>query len=104
MPLYKHICTNYKGTLAYLGQQYKISWIKIDLSPLDIASLKFASLVVERVFSRYLHMLTDRRHGFTFDNLKHTFLIMCNTQRTLHTDDWYLHTYSLFINPRFGNH
>lgn len=53
------------------------------LSPLEIDSFKFcpvSSVDVERTFSIYKNVLTDRRHSFTFENLKHHLIFACNNE------------------------
>jgi len=51
------------------------------LSIQEIACFKFAPVTscdVERIFSRYKSILTDKRQSFTFNNLKMTFITNCN--------------------------
>ena len=52
-----------------------------ELTPSDIANFKFAPITscdVERSFSIYRHILSDRRRGFTFENLKMTLIVNSN--------------------------
>ena len=52
-----------------------------DSSPAELASFKFAPITstdVEWTFSKLKAILTDRRHGFTFDNLKMALVVHCN--------------------------
>ena len=51
------------------------------LSPSDIKCLKFAPLTscdVERSFSTYKMILSDKRHSLGEQNLKHMCIIQCN--------------------------
>lgn len=53
------------------------------LTPADIAFFKNAPVTncdIERAFSRYGHMFSDRRHNFLFETLKKHFLLLCNSQ------------------------
>ena len=52
-----------------------------ELSPTEVAGFKFAPITstdVERTFSRLKTVLTDRRHRFTFENLKMVVVAYCN--------------------------
>ena len=52
-----------------------------ELRPSELASYKFAPIVsvdVERSFSMLKQVLGDRRHSFTFENLKMVTVIHCN--------------------------
>lgn len=54
------------------------------LSPHEITLFKYCPVTssdVERVFSRYGYMLTDNRHGFLFENLKHHMIVHCNVDK-----------------------
>ena len=51
-----------------------------DYSPDEIASFSFApinSTQVERAFSIYKNILTDRRRSFSFENLRMVFVVHC---------------------------
>lgn len=53
----------------------------INISPSLIPSFKNAPITscdVERTFSQYKHILTDRRHNLTMENLKKYMVIYCN--------------------------
>ena len=52
-----------------------------DLQPSEVSSFKFAPIVsadAERSFSILKQTLSDRRHRFTFDNLKMVVVVHCN--------------------------
>ncbi len=52
----------------------------MDLSPISIASYKFAPVTscdVERSFSNYKYTLSDRRRSFTFENLRMVLIVSC---------------------------
>jgi len=62
----------------------KISKEKLpeDLTCDDLIHYKFApisSVDVERSFSKYKHILTDRRKRFLFENLKKVLIIQCTS-------------------------
>lgn len=52
------------------------------LSPLQIAAFKFAPITncdVERSFSKFSALFSDRRHQFLFDHLAQHFFLYCNS-------------------------
>lgn len=52
-------------------------------SPSDISCYAYAPMAscdVERSFSRYKTILSDRRQNFTFDNLRQYFVVHCNAR------------------------
>ena len=54
-----------------------------DISPKDLAGFKYApvtSVDVERSFSSYKHILSDRRQGFNFENLGKILIIYSNSE------------------------
>ena len=53
------------------------------MPPDALAAFKFAPITtcsLERAFSRYANLLSDRRRALTFDNLTQHFMLLCNTQ------------------------
>jgi hypothetical protein len=55
--------------------------IKIDYSIDEISCFKYAPITscdVERSFSKYESVLSDRREGFTVENLKYVLILNCN--------------------------
>lgn len=68
----KRICNILKGQIEDIP----------DMNPEDIASMKYAPITscdVERSFSAYKNVLTDKRHNFTMENLNHILVIYCNS-------------------------
>lgn len=53
----------------------------LDMEPNDIASMKFAPITscdVERSFSAYKNILSDKRQNFSPNNLNQLLVIYCN--------------------------
>jgi hypothetical protein len=58
-----------------------ISILDVNLTVKEVMNLEFSPITscdVERTFSRYKNLLSDRRISYTFDNLKMTFVTLCN--------------------------
>ena len=54
----------------------------VDMSPMTISCHKYApvtSVEVERSFSMYKHILSDRRQSLKFENLEKLLVVMCNS-------------------------
>jgi hypothetical protein len=65
----------------------KNSVLDLQLTPEEIASLKFASISscdVERSFSRYKIILSDKRMSFTKTKLKYYLIVNCNVSVLKH--------------------
>ena len=63
-----------------------VTQFEINLSPEEIACFKFSPITncdVERSFSKYKNILSDRRLSFEENNLKYYFIANCNI-RYLH--------------------
>jgi hypothetical protein len=59
-----------------------ISVLDVNLTVKEVMNLEFSPITscdVERTFSRYKNLLSDRRRSYTFDNLKMTFVTLCNS-------------------------
>jgi hypothetical protein len=59
-----------------------ISNLDVNLTVKEVMNLEFSPITscdVERTFSRYKSLLTDKRRNYTFDNLKMTFVTLCNS-------------------------
>jgi hypothetical protein len=59
----------------------KESQFDLKLSPEELASFKSSPITtcdVERSFSKYKQILSDRRLCFTEENLKYYFIVNCN--------------------------
>jgi len=57
--------------------------LEVELTTSDLPYFKYApvsSTDVERSFSKFKMLLSDNRKKFTFDNLKKTLIIQCNSQ------------------------
>lgn len=70
-----------------------LTTIEVDLlreyTPQEIALYSFAPITsaeVERSFSLYKNILTDRRRSFTFENLKKFFILNCYFSTTAATE------------------
>lgn len=62
---------------------------ELEHDPRDIACFQFAPLSscdVERSFSKYRYILSDRRRGFTFENLKMVLVVNCSYNTELETN------------------
>lgn len=54
-----------------------------NLTPAQISSFKYCPVTscdVERIFSKYEHILSERRRGFLFENFKHHLIVNCNSK------------------------
>lgn len=61
------------------GEDEKVN----EMNPADIASMKYAPITscdVERSFSNYKNILTDKRQNFTMDNLNKILVLYCNSK------------------------
>lgn len=59
------------------------------LSPAELSAYKFAPIVncdIERAFSRYSSIFSDRRRSFTFENLAKHFMLSTNSSRAHDSD------------------
>jgi hypothetical protein len=59
-----------------------ISNLDINLTVKEVINLEFSPITscdIERTFSRYKYLPSDRRRSYTFDNLKMTFITLCNS-------------------------
>jgi len=64
----------------FIGNQ-TTSTVKHQYTNTEVMAFKFApitSVDIERTFSMYKHFLRSNRQSFTFDNLRHNFVIYCN--------------------------
>lgn len=64
------------------GKEFKMDIFDEDLTASDIVFFKYApitSVEVERSFSKYKTVLADNRRSFTFDNLRMTMVVYCNS-------------------------
>lgn len=76
---YKTLC---KISDILSGENYSMDGIEEDLTANELPHFKYApitSVDVERSFSRYKNLLADNRRSFTFDNLRMTFVVQCNS-------------------------
>lgn len=81
--LQKNIGLKSLAAMASNNNEEKIKYKQLDkMTPADLAYFKYApfnSCDVERSFSQYKNILTDRRRSFTLDNLIKHLIISCNS-------------------------
>lgn len=61
----------------------------LKLSPLQLAAFKFAPIVntdIERSFSRFAALFTDRRRSLTLENFTKRFVLYCNSAHSSDMD------------------
>ena len=64
------------------GEEFRMDNFEENLTVSDIVFFKYApitSVEVERSFSKYKTVLADNRRSFTFDNLRMTMVVYCNS-------------------------
>ena len=64
------------------GENESIQLCSEELSPNDMTFFKYApisSVDVERTFSRYKNLLTDKRRSMVFENIAKIIVIQCNS-------------------------
>ncbi len=69
------------AVLSSIANIHRGSSEQLSMDPTTITMYKYApvtSVAVERTFSKYKHILSDRRQSFLFENLRKILILSCN--------------------------